>query len=339
MGLVSAMVFLCAGTAVASEWNFYGSARVSTFWEDSDLDDEVNLKEYLQVNARIGANVKASDKITGRFEYGTGNGNANIRLFYGTWDFGAGTLRVGQDYTPNFLPLSNQVWNHDNGLHGFGEPYPGRHAQIKLKVGAFQIAAVSVDTNYYDAAANDIADDDTQVVIPKIEASYAVNAGNATIDIGAGFATFEYNDSEDIDSYFIQVKGVMKAAGVNLGMVVFYGQNAGNIVDCTTTGDDSGQGYARINAAGQVDDVENYGGEIVAGYTFNDMLAVEAGVGYMQGEYDNDTEEDAVFAYYLQVPLTLAPGVTITPEAGVIDYDEDGQEQLTYFGAKWQINF
>lgn len=340
VGLLSAMVFLCAGTAIASDWNFYGSARVSTFWQDSDKDDQFDFSEGLQSNARIGAKVKVSDELTGRFEYGTKDGDANIRLLYGAWNFGSGTLTVGQDYTPMYLPVSHQVWGDDNGLHGYGDPYPSRHPQIKLKFDGFQIAAISTNTKYYDSTSTSIKSSNTQVVIPRIEVSYGINMGsNAGIDIAAGYTTFEYNDDEDVDSYVILIRSTVQIAGFNLGTVAFYGQNAGNLVDCTTGGGDRGEGYAMINAAGQVDDVENYGAEIVAGYTFNDMFAVEAGLGCMQGEYDSDSSGDGVFAYYVQVPITLAPGVTITPEVGVIDYYEEGQDEITYVGAKWQINF
>lgn len=339
MGLLSAIVFLCTGTAVASAWNFYGSARVGTFWEDSDLADEVNFSEYLHCSSRIGAKVKVSDELTGRFEYGALNDTVNLRLLYGAWHLGNGSFIVGKDYTPLYLPLSHQVWNQDKGLHGYGEPFPGRHPQVKLKFGGFQIAAISPNTDYYDTNTNTLAGDNVQVVIPRIEVSYGMNAGNAAFDIAAGYTAFEYNDDQDIDSYVILTRGSLTAGAFNIGLVAFFGQNAGNMVHCNTTGGNNGKGYARVDAAGRVDHVENYGGEMVAGYTVNDMFAVECGFGYMQGEYDHDADKDAVFAYYIQVPVTLAPGVTITPEAGVIDYDEDGQAQLSYVGAKWQINF
>ncbi|WP_035237229.1 hypothetical protein [Desulfobacter vibrioformis] len=338
MGLLFAMVFLCAGTAIASDWNFYGSARVGMFWEDSDLKDETNLTEELQSNSRIGAKVKVSDELTGHFEYGASDGDANVRKLYGTWDFGTGKLTVGKDYTPMYLPVSNQAWNDDNGLGGYGEVDPGRHAQVRLQFGGFQIAAISADSEYYDGT--DIVDDDIQVVIPRIEVSYGIDiTNNATFDIAGGYATFEYNDNEDIDSYVIVARGTWAAAGFNLGIEAFYGQNAGNLIECNTTGNDDGRGYAKVNTVtGKVEDVDNYGGEIVAGYTFNDMFAIEAGFGYMQGEYDDD-DEDEVYAYYLQVPITLASGVTITPEVGVVDYEESDQDEIAYFGAKFQINF
>lgn len=59
----------------------------------------------------------------------------------------------------------------------------------------------------------------------------------------------------------------------------------------------------------------------------------------MQGEHDDADDEDEIFAYYLQVSITLASGVTITPEVGVVDYDEGYQDEIACFGAKCQIDF
>jgi len=51
--------------------------------------------------------------------------------------------------------------------------------------------------------------------------------------------------------------------------------------------------------------------------------------------YVNDSDE--VQSYYLNMPITLAEGVSIVPEIGVVDYNESGQDEITYGGAKWQI--
>ncbi|MDT8273254.1 MAG: hypothetical protein RRA35_08675, partial [Desulfomonilia bacterium] len=80
-------------------WVFYGSARYTTFYNDKNLSadsDDAGTTWALQGNSRIGARVN-KDKITGRFEYGTG---VNLRVLYGAYDFGDGTFLIGQDYTP-----------------------------------------------------------------------------------------------------------------------------------------------------------------------------------------------------------------------------------------------
>ncbi len=37
--------------------------------------------------------------------------------------------------------------------------------------------------------------------------------------------------------------------------------------------------------------------------------------------------------------IALAESVQIVPEIGVVDYNESGQDEITYGGAKWQIEF
>ncbi len=81
-----------------------------------------------------------------------------------------------------------------------------------------------------------------------------------------------------------------------------------------------------------------------AGYKLSDMLTFEAGYGYLQHELDQKgARKDDNQAYYLQAAISLAKGVVIVPEIGVIDYMKDAggndEGKLTYFGAKWQIDF
>ncbi|MCF8136214.1 MAG: hypothetical protein K9K63_02785, partial [Desulfotignum sp.] len=103
MVLVAALALVAgsAMTAAAADWNFYGSARIATFFVDQENNVASNNPAYvdtssynqgLQGNSRIGASVKVSDELTGGFEYGTG---VNVRKLYGEWNFGAGSLLVG----------------------------------------------------------------------------------------------------------------------------------------------------------------------------------------------------------------------------------------------------
>jgi len=333
--IAALMVMLYGGMAFAADWNFYGSARVETFFTDSDQDDSTTFSESLQSNSRIGAKVNVNDELTGRFEYGTSGGNANIRLLYGEWNFGPGSLTVGQEYTPLYMPVSNQVYDTDNGLGGWGEAYPGRHAQIKLKFGGFQIAAVSPDATYL--MNNILVDANTEVTIPRMEFSYKMDMNNLAFGIGGGYSTFEYNNTKDIDSYVGIIKGKFQTSAFSLGAQAFIGQNVGNLIASHTTGNDDGEGYAKING-NQVIDNDALGVEVVAAYMINEMVSLEAGYGYMKTEYDtNNADKEDVASYYLQAPITLASGVFVIPEVGMVDYQD--QDEIAYFGAKWQINF
>ena len=141
--VVAALLCVFALPAFAqdkADWSFYGSIRLWTAWESYDKEapainfgapntfrnqphwptgsavgfDDSDLWFGMQYNARIGANVKWGD-VGGRFEFGnlaqegsgTGADSEHVRLLYGTWNFGAGTLVVGQDYTPYFYPMAS----------------------------------------------------------------------------------------------------------------------------------------------------------------------------------------------------------------------------------------
>ncbi|MCG8568295.1 MAG: hypothetical protein MI747_24765, partial [Desulfobacterales bacterium] len=171
-----AMVTAFAMTASAADWNFYGNARIATFVADNDTTNDTEFSESLHGNSRIGAKVKVSDELSGRFEYGAFEGNANIRLLYGAWNFGAGTLIVGQDYAPAWMSVSNQAYAGDNGLGGWGENYTDRTPQIKLVFGGLKLAFLEPNTNYYAAAPADVAAEDTATSydMPAIQAKYTL---------------------------------------------------------------------------------------------------------------------------------------------------------------------
>ena len=151
--------------AMAVDWNFYGSARMETFYTSEDAKDigekTSDLRWDFQGNSRLGANVKA-DHIKGQIELGLGrdvdssnafsrsdggDGGVVTRRVYGTWNFGAGSLKVGKDYSPVSVFVSGQVFDQDAGLIGFGAPYGGRPGQIELAFGGFKVAAITPKTS------------------------------------------------------------------------------------------------------------------------------------------------------------------------------------------------
>jgi len=378
-----AAVALMASSAYAADWDFYGNARVHTFYDDADVnggaDGDAVLSEELQGNSRIGANVKVSDELTGRFEYGASDNKANIRHLYGEWNFGAGSLLVGQTYSPLNLFGSGQAYN-DGGLEGYaGEMFGGREAQIKLTFGAFQIAFVAPDVQYYDYTttrtfANGTIDtttysdkedaednaagpaydadndtlahagltDGTDVTIPAIEVGYTLSGSNWDVVMVGGYQTFDLDqdDGEDVTSYGWGVDASMTFGALSVTGQVNGGQNVGNLwfIDVNGAGD-AGGGYAAV-VDDKVIDNDAIGARICAAYQVNDMFGLEIGYGMQETEYDvKGAEDDESSSYYINAPITLAPGVLVVPEVGVIDYEEEGETDTTYFGAKWQINF
>lgn len=343
MVMVAAMAML-ASSAYAADWNFYGSARVATFYSSVDVinngaDSADNYTQALQGNSRIGATVKVSDELTGGFEYGTG---VNVRKLYGEWNFGAGSLLVGQTYTPLNWFYSDQVGvGGDMDLLAYGGVYSAREAMLRLKFGGLQIAVVPVNQ-----LTTGVATTSTEVTIPAIELAYNLALDNVSMNFGAGYQTFEATlaggNSEDVDSYVLAFGAKAGFGAFYLAGNIYAGQNVGNIIIVDTDGVvvwNNDNGVANLNAT-TIDDNDVLGGLIVAGFTLNDMFNFEAGYGFAEEELDvAGSTSDKVSSYYLNATVTLAPGVFFVPEIGVVDGDEAGDIETEYFGIKWQINF
>ena len=341
--LLAAVAFVVAYTvpAIADGWSFYGHSRMSTFMDSKSKEvkggtgfDDDDLTWNLQGNARIGATVKAN-AVGGGFEYGTG---INLRKLYGTWNFGGGTLLVGQTYTPVTTLWSDQVWGDDLGLLGWGMPYAGRQPQISLTMGGLKVALLKpIAPAKADAIITGIADIDT--TLPKIEVSYDFKAGPAGVGVFGGMNTYDEVDATDkdesIDSNVMGVRVSMAFGAAYVKVGGYVGANLG-------TYGFSGGGKPTYTT--KLNDSDNMGYFLVAGFKASDTISVQAGYGYSEREVDvAGSETDDGSAYYVQAKIDFAKNVWIVPEIGKFDYLDNAagkaEGDLTYFGAKWEIRF
>jgi hypothetical protein len=332
--LAAAFLMIMYVPVSAAEWNLYGHARVATFYTDDDAVDQTQFLHSLQGNARIGANV-ASGPIGGRFEYGTGGGNANIRLLYGTVNLGAGQLLVGQNYTPLGINsfISDQVYFTDNGMLDF-VLYNGRRAMVQYQINELRIALV--DPVRAAAPAGFAA---PEVLLPQFNVSYNMNLmPAAALNLGGGFQTYDL-DGGDGDTLTAWQAGfnarftMLNPLYFNLGG--YFGQNVGNLGQLTNFGAFSTADIADPN---NVDDLMTWAVALVVG-TQLDTIGLQAGVGYRNSEYEDSDIEQDYWLYYLQarIPLTADGQAFIVPEVGL--WDVDGDRDVFYGGLKWQVNF
>jgi hypothetical protein len=341
IAIALAMVAAFTMSAVASEWDFYGSARVSTFVTDTDnktAKDTTIFNEGLQGNSRIGASVKVNDELAARFEVGNSATTWNTRKIYGEWDFGPGKFLVGQTDTPLNGYYSNQVYGGDEDLLSYGGVYSGRSPMLQLTFGNFKIAAIQPKADTIGVVGGI-----TENTMPRIEAYYKLNFNNAFIEIAGGYNTYSLLDpataiENDIDSYVGAIGAGITFDRYYLNGNIFFGQNIGPYGMSHAPDSDP------VITGATVADNDSYGYVIVAGAKINDMFSVEAGYGYTEAEVDNTAfTDDAAASYYVQSVVTLAPGVFFVPELGVIDNktDKAGVEEsdVLYYGVKWQINF
>ncbi len=355
--LFGAVALLVAFTApvFAAEWSFYGSARVAMFWQSNDPGDLLgpegdatasNYLDYgLQGNARIGANVKASDNLTGRFEYG---GTANMRLLYGTYDFGGFKLKVGQDYRPVGHGTSNQTFAGDNGMATWGGIYAGRHGQVEAKIGGFSVALVAPpsEVGITDPETGITYGVNTKITYPMLDAAYVGAAGGFSWKVYGSYAGFDAvgpgpdYQKEAVNGYILGGGAKLPLGPVTLGASAYVGKNIGNVAVYTETG----SGFAGWDSdAEKIRDSNNWGWVFVAGFTLSDMMSFEGGIGSAYSDMDGVAYDQTASAWYIQSNIAFAKGVFIVPEIGQVTYGDNlnGEDvgKTTYYGLKWQINF
>ena len=219
--------------------------------------------------------IAVSDSLIGGFEYGTEDGLANVVALYGEWNFGAGSLLIGQAEVPIYQGISGQVYDDDRALDGIGEFNPGERAMIRLAFGGFQVAAVETDAQVSTAAGLD--DSLSEVKIPTLHARYDFAADAFDAAVGGAVSRFDYND-ESVTAYVAVASIGVTVNRFRLAAQGWFGQNVANLATVDTRGDGE-DGFA-IYEGGAIHDVDAWGIALVAQVVFNETLSMEAGYGH-----------------------------------------------------------
>ena len=347
-----ALVGTCVVPAMA-DVDLYGSARMWTYWVDKEESDtrkydDGDLKWALGPFSRFGANFK-SDKITGKFELDardTGKsassvGDMRLRLLYGEYDFGSYKLLVGQNW-----PLTDWAVSMIQVTGGGIQPYGGmgaaiaRKPQIRLTFGDLKLAFLTPKNNSYG---DDF--DDTDTILPQIEARYTFKLDNSLIDILGAYQYMKYVDDvdngESVSSYVLGARGKFNFGPVYLNLTAKYQVNGGNygMSDAVATN--------AIFDDGEFKDNKAYGFAGVLGYKVSDSFTIEGTYGYVKSEEDIGDYDDDAAGYGITAKFTVAPGVYLIPEIVVLDgmdrtKDETGSKsegKVTNFGMVWRIDF
>lgn len=356
---VVALAFVFVGSAVAADWNFYGSARMTTFrntlsqenlgnpMTDNPLatanttvnSDDLDVNWGLQGNSRFGARVSAGN-VSGRVEMSVSQANVGARLLYGKWNFGSGSFTVGQDYTPSSLAvlLSNQVVSGDLNLLGIGAPYAGRLPQAKVEFSGFKLALIKPNLGASTGTGIPGTAVDTDVTLPKLELGYKYASDMWFVNPYAGYQTYDEvntnDNSESVASFLIGTTGGMNfQGGFFFKANLYYASNAGPYgigngalpTYAVPAGVPIGTSLTLQNpvwVGTELKDQTEYGGILVLGYAAS-FGALEAGFGYRDMEVDLTTKlEQTAMSYYLNATINLTDGVFVVPEIGMIDYGD-----------------
>jgi hypothetical protein len=339
--LVSAVALVVAFTLpAAADVSFYGNVRMSTFWESFDPDVEgqdstTDLTWDLDMaSSRFGARFK-HDSVGANVEIRPNNGSY-YRHWNGTWDFGGGTLLIGQAWAETFSCVSSSVC--EGGLSGGrGDTYGSlRIPQVALHLGSLHISAAR------PTKGDLMAGGDSTAMLPKIEASYSLKAGPAAVKIYGGFNSSEEEVGDETYDYSSMLVGANAKIGfgaATLGVNLYMASNPGLYGEVGSTA------MANTVTDDEVDDVNTLGFLVDFNYKLSPMMSIFAGYGAAMHELDvDDTNEKTSSYMYVGLPITLAKGVTITPEIAVTADetkigDETTEPSTTFYGAYWFIAF
>lgn len=366
--LLSAVALIVAFTLPATaadevKWNWYGNARVKTFWVSDDAGDgtiasaggkseDSELEWEYQGNSRIGFNVKGGP-VGGRVElrstgHGRDEGNstvdANFAHLSGNWNFGAGTLTVGKTQPPVYQFISGAIFNDGGFIGGSdGAAYSRRRGLLGLKFGAFEFALLENRASDLDT------DGDVDTVFPKVEARWGMGFDWFSFNLMGGFQYYKISDAtkgtgtEDVD-----VTSYILGADATANFGPFYVKAGGNYGINNRVADWlPGVNDPTTNDGGDLKDITTYGLVGVVGFKLTDMVTFEGGVSYVHEESASNADalddDDDQIRYYIQSVLQMHPGVFFIPEFTYVDKKEDiaGDDQGSQWalGGKWQINF
>jgi hypothetical protein len=358
LAILIAAIALVAFTvpAMAVDWNFYGNARMATYYTSTNPSQSGNTKVDglqwdFQGNSRIGAKIKA-DNIKAQFEFGVSEANVSSRRLYATWNFGPGSLKVGKDYTPMSQFISGQVFDADLGLLGIGTNYGSRHGQVALSFGAFNIALInpSSTTRLFDKNGTQNTTGTIKQYTPKFEASWGMGFDTWNFALQGGFQYYSLkkvagvkgNEDVAVTSWTLGAN-----TGVNFGPAYIkaagsVAQNPGN-AGWNIPGLHNQGGWAGWNGkSSSAKDTISTMGALVGGIKVSDMLSFEVGGG-IRNDSPDEAHSSLSYSMYGQSVIILAPGVYLIPEVGYFANGESmantKQGNQFYAGAKWQINF
>lgn len=331
--------------SAASTFSFKGDARMETFMvsQDDDLgpagesDSDLSWTKE-NVLSRLG--IKAvNENITGYIELRP-HTSSFVRHWFAEWNFGSGKLLVGKTWAVNTI-FSNGS-NYDNNLMGaFGNLNwaAARIDQIRLTLldGNLKLGFLSPNTPDLDG----FATNDTDTKLPTIEAAYTLPLEPVKITLHGGYASYDVVDAGD-NSETVASNVFGLSVNANFGDAYVIGE-----AHMTTNGGNYGLNtavdYSADYVAGDVEDNDGMGFQIIAGFNLSDTMTVEAGYGFISGEDDSASDADEASFMYVNLPVKVASGVTITPEVGVADYMDDNAGNAegaeTFFGATWKIAF
>jgi hypothetical protein len=306
----------------------YASVRVFTYYMVTDNPTTANNKDLniTMDTSRFGVKGKKG-AIKGKFELGTkGLSKSNtlgLRKLYGVYDFGAGTLLIGQN---------SHVADHGMDavakpdLNGFGLMGFDKTIQMTVRMDNGLYGSVLYNTK--------TGDDKTKAEFPFVAAGYNGEMGDTAVGAGVGYGSYD-NGTNDIETYYVYGQVEQGVGAGTIAARIYYAQNLGAIEGC-------GLPAGANVVAGE--DGETWAGYVTGSFKVSDKAKLQAGVGYSTTDNDGaGTESDDQYVVFVQAPIKVAKGFKITPNITYADYKENAagvdEKSTLWIGAQWRMDF
>ena len=382
--LLSAVALMVAFTvpAIAADKSvsFYGRVWMDTFMENDSK--EATGTNFDDSDLRWDMNDNGTSRFGAKFKWDNMSANVEIRplsasmyrQWWGSWNFGGGSLLVGHTWSPLYLNTTICGQCEAGGTAGGYGFWVGdlRQAQIRLTMGGLTVALVEPNAGNavlpaYSAGGQVIDNDptsgtygtiilapasgyktETDTTLPKLEVTYALKLGSIALVPFLGWQSYDVVNTVTDKSYSIDgmVYGITAKAAFGPGFVkgqIWMSKNDkewGN-------GYNTGFGAYFDAASDSIKDEDGMGYAATAGMKLSDTMSFEVGYGSVEYELDRPgTWEDDASSMYAQLNIAIAKGFTVTPEIGVVDYGDiktptgtTKEGDMTYYGAVWKIHF
>lgn len=323
-----------------------------------------------------------SDHLEGYIEmrWDTEENKVTTNYYWGKYNFNEDfSILIGQTDPLYIQEISNQVIYDNMNLNSLGTSNSDTLPMIALAYRGFTLGLAKpvtndegmIDTNsaFYEnpllvGGPLDLTYD-LDTFMPQLHASYAYEADTWRIKFAGAYANAKIKKLEDatigtmrgsktIHSWLLGMDGQVYFGPLTLGAAISYGEN------WETAGwneSELGLGHALIRpmASGsfKIKDTNTLMLALVAGYQLTEELYFEGGAGYRRDDNDMFAKANTSWNAYVQAVYEVAPGFSIIPEIGYIDYGDNVGFKLAgtrygdkhsfgyewYAGAQWRLDF
>ncbi len=332
-------------TLLRAEANFYGSARLSSWYESTDKawnsyspeiginESNLELNYAMQGNSRLGA-IFTSNDVSGKLELGISPSQVNLRLLYGKITKDDMSITIGQNYS-GFTAYGDQVYADDLNFINYGLFYDGRLPMIKFtfkdRFNAMILTPKEVDVTNHGGLKS---------LIPKINLSYEYTDPKIYFSTSVGVNINKYNknfNSDNLDdlilAYAVTLTGKYDLGMLNLLAQISYGMNAKNYGIYTIT-----QSSIVYDAAKKTfEDTQTLGGVFIVS-----SKLLTTGVSYLQTSNSLWSDDDTAISAFIQRKINISKNAFLVPEIGLMDNMKDfsgvNEGKKIYGGMKIQID-